>query len=83
MKLSALFDKANIDYPRELGNIEITEIITDSRKVSRGCLFICISGERADGHDYIDEVLNAGAGVIVAEKVRDVGEGGAAAIICV
>lgn len=83
MKLSRLFEKAKLDYPSELGDIEITEIITDSRKVCQGCLFLCIKGEHYDGHDYIGEAINAGAKVIVAENVRDVGEGGAAAIICV
>ncbi len=83
MKLSTLFKNAKLDYPSELGDIEITEIITDSRKVRQGCLFLCIKGEHYDGHDYIGDAINAGAKVIVAENVRDVGEGGAAAIICV
>ena len=83
MKLSALFDKAKINYPSELGDREISEIITDSRKACSGCLFICIAGNKNDGHDYIEEVISAGACVIVAERVRDVGEGGAAAIVCV
>lgn len=83
MKLSTLFENTGLNYPSELGNIEITEIITDSRKVCEGCLFLCIKGERHDGHEHIGDAINAGAKVIVAENVRDVGEGGAAAIICV
>ena len=80
MKLSELFTNANLSYPSELGEIDITEIVTDSRKACQGCLFICIKGERFDSHACINDVINAGARVIVAEKVRGVGEGGAAAI---
>ncbi len=83
MKLSELFENAKLNYPSELGDIEITEIVTDSRNAVKGCLFICITGGRYDGHKHIGEAINAGASVIVAEKVRGVGEGGAAAIICV
>ncbi|MBE6531055.1 MAG: UDP-N-acetylmuramoyl-L-alanyl-D-glutamate--2,6-diaminopimelate ligase [Ruminococcaceae bacterium] len=80
MKVSELFGKSNIDYPREAENIEITEIVTDSRKACEGCAFICINGQRHDGHENIGEAVSVGAKVIVAEQVRDEGVGGAAAI---
>ena len=81
MRLSELFGRAELEYPEKLGNLEITGITTDSRKVTEGCLFLCIKGEHSDGHDYMDNAILSGAGVIVAERVRDACVGGAAAIL--
>ena len=81
MRLGELFGRAELVYPEELGDIEITGITTDSRKVTEGCLFLCIAGEHHDGHDHIDSAIRSGAKVIVAEQVRDACVGGAAASI--
>ncbi len=81
MKVSELFGRAELDYPPELGDIEIETIVTDSRQVTPGCLFLCIEGLHTDGHGYIDDAIRAGAAVIVAERVRDACVGGAAAYI--
>ncbi len=80
MKLAELFEGAGIAYPLERGDIEIKNIVTDSRKVCEGSAFVCISGLHYDGHDYIGEAIKKGAVVIVAEQVRDDCVGGAAAI---
>ena len=34
--------------------VPITAVVTDSRKVQPGCIFVCFPGERVDGHDYAD-----------------------------
>ncbi|MBE6546860.1 MAG: UDP-N-acetylmuramoyl-L-alanyl-D-glutamate--2,6-diaminopimelate ligase [Ruminococcaceae bacterium] len=81
MKVSELFGKAGLSYPPETGDIEIDQIVTDSRRVQPGCLFLCIRGLHTDGHGYADDAIKAGAAVIVAEQVRDVCVGGAAAYI--
>lgn len=36
---------------------EVTGIYTDSRKVREGSLFVPIKGARADGHDFIEGVI--------------------------
>lgn len=46
----------------------ITDITTDSRKAGTGSLFAAIRGERADGHDYIDDVFSKGAVCVLSEK---------------
>ncbi|MCI8440972.1 MAG: UDP-N-acetylmuramoyl-tripeptide--D-alanyl-D-alanine ligase [Provencibacterium sp.] len=46
----------------------ITEICTDSRTVTPGSLFVCIEGERLDGHDFAGEALSRGAAAIVARR---------------
>ena len=80
MKLSQLFDKARIAYPAKFSDVDITDIVTDSRQVGEGSLFISIKGLHHDGNDFIDKAINSGAKVIVAEQVRDDCVGGAAII---
>ncbi len=81
MRLQKLFSAAGLECPEEAKNINVKNIVTDSRKVVKDSLFLCIRGLHSDGHDHIDSAIRAGASVIVAEKVRDACVGGAAAII--
>lgn len=46
----------------------VASVVYDSRKVVKDCLFICIAGANADGHDYAEEVVKKGARVLVVEK---------------
>ena len=47
----------------------ITGVTTDSRAVSAGQLFIPLTGERFDGHAYIDAALTGGAeGCLTARR---------------
>jgi UDP-N-acetylmuramoyl-tripeptide--D-alanyl-D-alanine ligase len=39
----------------------ITAISTDSRRLQSGNLFVAVSGENFDGHDYVLQALHAGA----------------------
>ena len=47
---------------------EITGIETDSRKVRRGDLFICLPGAVHDGHDYAAQAVAAGAAALVVSR---------------
>ena len=53
-------------------NREVTGIFTDSRKIREGSLFVPIKGARADGHDFIEGVMEKGALATLSEK--DLGE---------
>lgn len=46
----------------------ITGFTANSKHVKPGYLYICIRGEKQDGHCYVNEALRKGAQVIVAEK---------------
>ena len=46
----------------------VSEIVTDSRKITPGCLFIALEGEFFDGHCFITEALEKGAVAAVAHK---------------
>lgn len=41
--------------------IEINAVTTDSREAEKGMLFVPLKGEKTDGHNYIQSVLDKGA----------------------
>lgn len=47
---------------------KVTGIVYDSRKVKKGCLFVCIRGTHFDSHDCAGEVVENGASVLVVER---------------
>lgn len=46
-------------------------VVTDSRDVGAGDLFVAIVGERVDGHDFAARALAAGASLVIAERPVD------------
>lgn len=46
----------------------ITGISYDSRLVKEGDMFVCLTGEKTDGHDHINEAEKKGARAILAQK---------------
>ncbi len=56
-------------------HIPVTELVYDSRKVVKDSVFVCIVGAVTDGHNYIKEVVEKGAGVIIVQKDGDFPEG--------
>lgn len=70
-KLKNLLERLDYTIVQGDAEIEITELIYDSRKVSPGCLFVCIKGAVSDGHTYIGEAAEKGAAaVLVQEEVE-------------
>ena len=69
MNLSKLLSDAGFEY-RAVGStdIEISEIVSDSRRVCDNCLFLCIRGIKNDSHRYIGEVCAHGAAALVVEE---------------
>ena len=56
---------------RSLQNVEFTGINTDSRTIKSGELFVALSGENFDGHNYCAKALALGAaGVLVSHAVE-------------
>ena len=53
---------------------EITEVTHDSRKISEGCLFICICGYNVDGHDFAGEAARKNAAALVVQKDVEIPE---------
>jgi UDP-N-acetylmuramoyl-tripeptide--D-alanyl-D-alanine ligase len=48
---------------------EIADLVIDSRKVTPGCLFVALPGERVDGHDYVASALEAGAAAALVSRI--------------
>lgn len=51
--------------------IEITDVVYDSRKVKKGCLFICLRGSIVDSHKFAAGAAAAGAAAVLAEYPVD------------
>ena len=47
---------------------EVSEVVNDSRKLSEGCLFLCIKGASFDGHKFAKDAADAGASVVVVQE---------------
>ena len=72
MRLSRLLKEiqhAKIQMPADARQIEIEEIVYDSRKSKEKSLFVCISGNCADGHEYIKEACEKGASCVIVERL--------------
>ena len=50
------------------GDVEITSIERDSRRVGEGALFVCIAGAHVDAHSFIPNAARAGARAILTER---------------
>lgn len=75
MNLKELIGNINFSdlkfFPEEffphIPDIEIKNIVSDSRRAEKGSLFICLKGTKSDGHMYINEALKNGASFVIAE----------------
>ena len=53
---------------REGSQKEFSNVVIDSRKVSKGDIFFAIKVENFDGHNFIEGSLNSGAGLVIVHK---------------
>jgi UDP-N-acetylmuramoyl-tripeptide--D-alanyl-D-alanine ligase len=49
-------------------DVSFTAVSTDSRTVGRGNLFVALTGEKFDGHDYLSEVKEKGASAALVRR---------------
>jgi UDP-N-acetylmuramoyl-L-alanyl-D-glutamate--2,6-diaminopimelate ligase len=54
-------------------DVEIDALAYDSRAVRPGTLFFCVSGFRADGHDFAERAVEADAAALVVERPLGLG----------
>jgi len=57
------------------GDVEITGVAADSRRVKTGDLFVAVAGIHSDGHVFVAEAVAGGAAAIVVERQVDVPAG--------
>jgi UDP-N-acetylmuramoyl-tripeptide--D-alanyl-D-alanine ligase len=71
LQLSSVADA--VDGRQSGRNTVVSGVSVDSREVRPGHLFVALRGERADGHDFLDQALGAGAsGAMVEREVEGV-----------
>ena len=75
MKLTSLLERLEYEVRQGSDEIEVTELVNDSRKVTEGSVFVCISGAVSDGHTYVEEVAGKGAKAVIVEKPVEAPEG--------
>ena len=66
MRLTKLLE--NVKVKNSFSDYNISEIITDSRKVTEGCVFVCIKGREFDGHSAALKAAEKGAKAIISER---------------
>ncbi len=49
------------------GDLRFSSVCTDTRRISAGCLFVALRGERFDGHDFVAKAAELGAVVALVE----------------
>lgn len=56
-------------------NIFFEGVTTDSRKISKGVLFVALKGEKFNGEDFAQDALNKGAAAVLVSKTAPNFEG--------
>ncbi len=80
MKLEQLLTRVNYSVISGNTDIEITDVVYDSRKVIKDCVFVCLVGAAADGHRFAQDAVDRGAAAVVVSR-DDVEINGAAVIL--
>ncbi len=68
MKLTDLLCKLDYECIQGSTDLEVGQVVYDSRKITEGCLFICIAGANFDGHDFAAEAMEKGARVLIVSR---------------
>lgn len=66
------------EFPFEIkgsipADIGVAGIVSDSRRVEPGTLFVAFQGDRADGHNFIKSAIERGASAVVGERTIPAG----------
>ncbi len=68
MKLEKLLESAEYELLQGSLDIEISDVIYDSRKIVKGCVFVCMIGANFDGHSFIEKAVEQGAAAVVVSR---------------
>ena len=53
-------------------DVTLDTVTSDTRKVTPGCLFVALKGERFDAHDFVDKAKDGGAGALLVSRKLDI-----------
>lgn len=68
INLSSLLELSGIAKPDYGLDSDVLGIVSDSRKVKEGYLFVACSGDQFDGHDFIQQAIQAGAAAVIGTR---------------
>ncbi len=71
MKLSEICKETAYTCLQGSMDVEITDLIYDSRKLEPQTMFVCMVGAVTDGHKYIPDAVQKGAAAIVVERAEE------------
>jgi UDP-N-acetylmuramoyl-tripeptide--D-alanyl-D-alanine ligase len=70
MAMMELSDVVRITGGRMIGqDVPIESVVIDGRRVAPGALFVAISGETFDGHEFLGQAASAGAATDRASRL--------------
>ena len=49
-------------------DLSLDAVTTDTRKLTPGCLFVALKGERFDAHDFAEQAKEGGAGALLVSR---------------
>lgn len=68
LKLSEIANACGGTFNNEC---DVCGVCIDTRKITKGCLFVCIKGERFDAHQFAQEALDKGAAAVMIHSEAD------------
>ncbi|MGN0349504.1 MAG: UDP-N-acetylmuramoyl-L-alanyl-D-glutamate--2,6-diaminopimelate ligase [Roseburia sp.] len=71
MKLSEICREIKYECLKGSMDVNVRDIVYDSRRLEKGMLFVCMVGAVTDGHEYIADAVEKGASVIVLERKEE------------
>jgi UDP-N-acetylmuramoyl-L-alanyl-D-glutamate--2,6-diaminopimelate ligase len=71
IKLKDILYKVTINAVVGDTNVMVNQVQFDSRKISKGDVFVAIKGTVVDGHNFINDVIAKGAIAVVCEKTPE------------
>lgn len=72
MKLSQVLSLVEYSVIKGNTDVEITDLVYDSRKVTDGAAFVCLKGYNVDGHKFADDAASKGAAAIIVSDEVDI-----------
>lgn len=70
MRVSELLQRSGARPDGVNGDAEVTQLVSDSRQVQPGAMFVCMPGKNADSHAFIPQAVSAGATAVVAHSAN-------------
>jgi len=72
MKMKELLKGIDVVSLTGRENAIISNIEFDSRKITKGSLFVAVKGYKSDGHDFIDAAVASGASAVICEILPEI-----------